>query len=127
MKHNEFLRGKPSSGNREQLEAGLNKLGALALILCGLWGSTQRFAASVNYDPGWLGLPFHVLHIPVLRIEHYPLYYPWMYLWWCLSHWGRTAIHPFLSAALGPLVICSSIAIVAYTLITYFRGFKQMG
>jgi hypothetical protein len=46
LKHNEFLQRKPSSGNREQLEAGLNKLGALALIFLGLWGSTQRFVKS---------------------------------------------------------------------------------
>ncbi|MDR0553361.1 MAG: hypothetical protein LBG76_00980 [Treponema sp.] len=73
MKSNEFPRGKPSSGNREQLEAGLNKLGALALILLGLWISTQRFAASVNYDPGWLGLPFYIIRSPLLRVEAFPL------------------------------------------------------
>ena len=125
MKQNEFLRGKPSNGNREQLEAALNKLGAIIIIIFGMWLSTQRFAKSVLYDPSWTGYPFYVFRWEAFGIEAYPLYYPWLYPWWCLSYWGKTPIHPYLSAALPPLIITSSISVVLYTIITYFRGFKQ--
>lgn len=118
-KKNEFLREKPTPGNREQLYAALNKLTCFTLIFLGLWVSTQRFAFLMGYNPHYLKYPFYILE------SGYPLYYPWMFLDWLLSYAFKPDIWPVLKRACIPWVCISAFAIIFYTFLTYLRGFKQ--
>lgn len=121
----EFLRGKPTSGNREQLFAAINKLFAFILIFCGLWASTQYFAFLMGYDPFFVGYPFKILYSSHFKDSSYPLYSPWNYLFWLLRFFKNSEITYFLRKALTPWLSVSFFAVVLYTVITYFRGFKQ--
>jgi len=121
----EFLRGKPTSGNREQLFAAINKLFAFVLIFLGLWASTQYFAYLVGYEPSYIGFPFTVLRSPYFKNGTYPLYMPWKYFSWLLDFFKDSDIAYLLKKALVPWLSVSFFAIVLYTIITYFRGFRQ--
>jgi type IV secretion system protein VirD4 len=125
MKKNEFLRGKPVSGNREQLFAALNKLMVFTLLFIGLWAGTQRFAYLVAYAPEYVGYPFYMLSIKYFGIERYPLYPPWNLLFHLLRYYTREGMWPYLQRAIIPWLTISFAAIVIYTIITYFRGFSQ--
>ena len=72
----EFLRGKPTSGNREQLFAAINKLFAFLIIFTGLWVSTQYFAYLMGYDPVYVGYPFFIFRKEWFEYGMYPLYIP---------------------------------------------------
>ena len=121
----EFLRGKPTNGNREQLFAAINKLFSFILIFTGLWISTQYFAYLMGYDPSYIGYPFIVLRSPRFSTGAYPLYAPWKYLSWLFSFMLKDEITPFLKKGIVPWLSVSFFAVVLYTVITYFRGFKQ--
>lgn len=126
MAKSEFIRGKPSSGNREQLHAAINKFGAFIIIFLGLWGSTQYFAKLMNYDPQIVDYPFYILRSKIFKTGSYPLYYPWQYINWTLNNIKHEEMGPYLSRAMRPFVLFALLAIVIYTVITYFRGFKQI-
>ncbi len=121
----EFLRGKPTSGNREQLFAAINKVCAFLLIFAGLWASTQYFAYLVGYDPDLIGYPFIIVKKEWINGGSYPLYAPWKYLSWLWEFFRDGEITFFLKKALTPWLAVSFFAVVLYTVITYFRGFKQ--
>jgi type IV secretion system protein VirD4 len=126
MKKNEFLRGKPSSGNREQLFAIINKIVVFTLLFIGMWAGTQRFARLMKYHPAYVGQPFYQVSIERIGIENYPLYQPWDILFHLLQYSTKEGIWPYLRRALNPWIAISLGAIVLYTVLTYFRGFRQM-
>ena len=121
----EFLRGKPTSGNREQLFAAINKLFAFLIIFTGLWVSTQYFAYLMGYDPVYVGYPFFIFRKEWFEYGMYPLYLPWMYLLWITEFFKESEIASLLKTAMYPWLGISLFAVVLYTVITYFRGFKQ--
>lgn len=121
----EFLRGKPTNGNREQLFAAINKLFSFILIFTGLWISTQYFAYLMGYDPSFIGYPFTILRSPKFSNGAYPLYAPWKYISWIFTFMLKDEITPLLKKAIVPWLSVSFFAVVLYTVITYFRGFKQ--
>jgi len=121
----EFLRGKPTNGNREQIFAAMNKIFALVLIFTGLWVSTQYFAYLLGYDPVFIGYPFIILRSKWFTYGTYPLYAPWEYFSWLIQYIAKEDIAIYLKKAIIPWLVISFSAIVLYTIITYFRGFKQ--
>ena len=121
----EFLRGKPTSGNREQLFAAINKLFAFLIIFTGLWVSTQYFAYLMGYDPVYVGYPFFIFRKEWFASGMYPLYIPWMFLFWITEFFKESDIAFLLRKAMYPWLGISLFAVVLYTVITYFRGFKQ--
>jgi type IV secretion system protein VirD4 len=125
MKQNEFLRGKPSSGNREQFLAMLNKLIVFSLLFIGMWAGTQRFARLMGHDPGYAGRPFYLLSIEPIGIDRYPLYHPWNILFQLLQYSTREELWPCLRRSLHLWMGVSFGAIILYTIIAYFRGFRQ--
>jgi type IV secretion system protein VirD4 len=126
MKKNEFLRGKPSSGNREQFFAAINKLAALTLLVTGMWVGTQRFAHLMGYGAGYVGRPFYLLPVKLFGMKGYPLYYPWNILVYILKYFKQEGMWPYLSRAITPWLVISFAVVVIYTVITYFRGFSQV-
>jgi type IV secretion system protein VirD4 len=122
----EFLRGKPTSGNREQVFAAINKLFSFMLIFFGLWVSTQYFAFLMGYDPHFIGYPFKILRGSWFKGGSYPLYLPWEYFYWFLKFFKDAVKASLLKEAIYPWLAISFFAIVLYTVITYFRGFKQV-
>ena len=121
----EFLRGKPTNGNHEQMFALFNKICALVLIFVGLWVSTQYFAYLVGYDPDIVGYPFYILEKDWINHGSYPLYAPWQYLFWILENFKNKDMGSVIKRALTPWLVISFAAITLYTVITYFRGFRQ--
>ncbi|MCD1653532.1 type IV secretory system conjugative DNA transfer family protein [Treponema zuelzerae] len=121
----EFLRGKPTSGNREQLFAAVNKIFAFIIIFAGLWISTQYFAFLIGYDPLLIGYPFIIIREEWLNGGSYPLYEPWKYLLWLFSFFKDAELTYLLKKALVPWLVISFSAVILYTIITYFRGFRQ--
>ncbi len=119
----EFIRGKPTSGNREQLFAALNKLNTFFLIFLGLWVSTQYCAYLFGYNPEFVGYPAFIIRHPRLPHGSYPVYLPWMYFSWLFTHIKKYS--DIIQKALRPWLGISFGAIVLYTVITYFRGFRQ--
>jgi type IV secretion system protein VirD4 len=122
----EFLRGKPTTGNREQLFAAINKICAFILIFIGLWVSTQYFAYLIGYNPAYIGYPFFIIRKHWINGGSYPLYHPWLYLSWLFQYFKDAEITYLLRKALVPWLSISFFAVVLYTVITYFRGFKQV-
>lgn len=116
---NEFLREKPTTGNREQLYAAINKLMLFFLVFMGMWVATQYYAKLVGYDPEFVGTPFYVTR------NHYPVYQPWLYLAWLIDYGMDAKQWVFLKRALYPWLGISFLSVVLYTVITYFRGFRQ--
>lgn len=121
----EFLRGKPTSGNREQLFAAINKFCAFILIFLGLWASSQYFAFLVGYDPTLIGYPFLIIRKEWLNGGSYPLYAPWKYIQWLFAFFKDADLTLLLRKALVPWLVISFSAVILYTIITYFRGFRQ--
>ncbi len=121
----EFLRGKPTSGNREQLFAAINKFCAFILIFLGLWASSQYFAFLVGYDPTLIGYPFLIIRKEWINGGSYPLYAPWKYIQWLFAFFKDADLTLLLRKALGPWLAVSFFAVILYTVITYFRGFRQ--
>jgi type IV secretion system protein VirD4 len=111
MEKNEFLRGKPRGAGSEQLLSLVFKAVTLAIIFFGFWAATQKFCASVNYDPGWVGQPFYSLRIGKTAL---PLYRPLMIFYWMLAYFRRTEIHPYLYAAVRTAGYTSAAAIAFY-------------
>ncbi|GMO30228.1 MAG: conjugal transfer protein TraG [Termitinemataceae bacterium] len=122
---NEFLRSKPSDGNREQLEAGLNKLGFAVVLLIGAFLSTQSLAKMFDYNPAMIGYPQHIIENFMYTGKSYPVYAPWKIYSWFLTYAKRPDLHTYFNKALVWQFVFAIIAIVVYTIITYFRGFKQ--
>ena len=108
---NEFLRGKPQDAKGEQLLSFALKAVTIIAIFIGIWASTQRFAAIVLYDPGWVGEPFHILTI---RDFVLPLFQPFLIFYWALIYIRQTAIHPFLLEAFAIAGWTSFIAVAFY-------------
>jgi type IV secretion system protein VirD4 len=125
MKRNEFLRGKPVSGNREQLFAAVNKFMTFILLFIGMWAGTQRFAHITGYHSGYAGYPFYILPAGFFGMEGYPLYYPWNILVYLLRYADNREVWPYLKGALPPWLGISFGAIVIYTAAAYLRGFGQ--
>jgi type IV secretion system protein VirD4 len=124
-KKEEFLRGDPSDIKSEQLRAGINKVMAVLVMICGVWASTQYFAHLVYYEPGWAGEPFFVIRdIPFLKTS-YPIYAPWKYLLWIIEYWhpNYAMIHPYMKQASYPMIIICVAGAVFYTILTFMRGF----
>lgn len=121
----EFLRGKPTSGNREQLFAAINKFCAFFLIFLGLWASSQYFAFLVGYDPTLIGYPFLIIRKEWINGGSYPLYAPWKYIQWLFAFFKDADLTLLLRKALVPWLAVSFFAVILYTVITYFRGFRQ--
>jgi type IV secretion system protein VirD4 len=124
-KKNEFLRGKPATGNREQIFAAINKSMALGLLFIGMWAGTQRFAYLVRYDAGYAGYPFYRVEADIFRLKGYPVYRPWDIVFHLLKYSTREDVWPLLRRSLTPWMGISFAAIALYTVITYFRGFRQ--
>jgi type IV secretion system protein VirD4 len=62
-----------------------------AIVIAGVWASTQWAAAMLAYQPE-LGLPWFVL-------RHWPVYYPWaLFDWW--YHFDAYAPHVFAKAGM---------------------------
>jgi type IV secretion system protein VirD4 len=93
---NEFLRGKPAGASGEQLLSLAFKTITILIIVAGAGAATQRFCASVDYDPGWVGEPFYSLRLGNFSL---PLYKPYLIFYWCLLYYKRVEIHPYLYAA----------------------------
>lgn len=121
----EFIRGKPTSGNREQLFAAINKLCAFVLIFLGLWVSTQYFASLLGYDPAYIGYPLYILRHEKLPSGSYPVYAPWQYVQWVLKYINTKKLYDSIYEGMKPWLAISFVTIVLYTIITYFRGFRQ--
>lgn len=124
-KENEFLRGKPTNGNREQLFAAINKLLTFTLIFIGLWTSTQYLAFLLGYDPQFIDYPFYILRGTWIKDGSYPVYKPWGLLSWLIKYSKNPSFYPYFNKAIVPLIVISFLSIVLYTILTYFRGFKQ--
>jgi type IV secretion system protein VirD4 len=124
MEKNEFLRGKPRDAGSEQLLSLVFKAVTLVIIFSGVWAATQKFCASVNYDPGWVGKPFYSLMIGKTAV---PLYKPFMILYWMLAYFRKTEIHPLLYAAVRVAGYTSAAAIAFYFLLEFvlIRNGKQ--
>lgn len=122
----EFIRGKPTSGNREQIFAAINKFFALFFIFIGLWVTTQVCATNFMYDPEKIGYPFYIIYSNKFTSGSYPVYYPWQYLSWALQYIAQSQYHHIFKQSIWPWLIISVCSIIFYTLITYFRGFKQV-
>lgn len=122
----EHLRGKPSSGNREQLFAAINKVSSLFLIFIGLWISSQYLAFLFGYNPSLIGYPIYILRYTWLPNGSYPLYIPWGYFSWLLKYSKKVEYYVYFKQSLVPWLSISFFSIVLYTVITYFRGFRQV-
>lgn len=116
MSKNEFLRGRPRDAGSEQFLSFVFKAVTLAAVFFGLWAATQKFCASVNYDPGWVGRPFFTVRTGSASL---PLYNPFMILYWTLAYFRRTEIHPLLNAALRAAGYASAAAIAFYFCLEY--------
>jgi len=114
---NEFLRSKPKDAKDEQKFNFLMKVVTLGAIFIGIWAGTQRFCYLVNYDPGWVGLPFHVIQIGEKFV--FPLYNPFLIFYWTLMYIKRTDIHPLMYRAYKIIGYTSVSAIVFYFLIEF--------
>lgn len=121
----EFIRGKPTNGNREQLFAAINKIVAFILIFSGLWITTQYFAFFMGYEPQIVGYPFYIIYSTRFPTGSYPVYAPWQYIEWLIKYIAKHDMTFYLKKALTPWLSISLFAVVLYTSITYFRGFKQ--
>jgi type IV secretion system protein VirD4 len=108
---NEFLREKPRDARGEQFISFVFRAVTLLLIALGVWISTQRFCALVNYDPGWVGNPFYRIRIKSFIL---PLYAPLKILYWTIAYYKRPEIHPLLYGALRIAGYTSALAIVFY-------------
>jgi type IV secretion system protein VirD4 len=121
---NEFLRGKPVDTAGEQLLSLFFKAVTVFIIVIGIWISTQRFCALVNYDPGWVGEPFYTIQLGKIVL---PLYKPYRILYWCLVYYKRLDIHPYLYGAVKIAGYTSVTAIVFYLFMEFIilRNRKQ--
>ena len=116
MAKNEFLRGKPRDAADGQILSLLIKIVTVAAIFAGVWASTQRFAALVGHDPGWVGEPFRTLN---LRDSVIPLYRPWLIFLWTLENFKRLDVHPLLYDAIRITGWVSAAAIAFYFLVDF--------
>ena len=114
---NEFLREKPRDVKDEQAFNFLMKVITIAAIFIGIWAGTQRFCYFVDYDPGWVGQPFYVVHFGDKFV--FPLYSPLLIFYWTLIYIKRTEIHYLLSRAYKVIGWTSISAIVFYFLIEF--------
>jgi type IV secretion system protein VirD4 len=112
MSRNEFLRGKPKNASHDQALSLIFKIITFVIIAAGCWAGTQRFAKSVNYDPGWTGNYSGVFF-------NTPLYAPWSIFLWMLRYFRRTEIHPLLYAAAKTVGFVSFGAILFYLFVTF--------
>jgi type IV secretion system protein VirD4 len=112
MSRNEFLRGRPPGPGGDRFLSLVFKIVTFIIIIAGCWAGTQRFAKSVNYDPGWTGKSFASLF-------NIPLYEPWNIFLWPLRYFRRTEIHPLLYAAMKTAGLVSSAAIAFYLFVTF--------
>jgi type IV secretion system protein VirD4 len=117
MKGNEFLRGKPKNANDEQKFNFFMKVITLAVIFFGIWAGTQYFCYLVDYEPGWVGYPFHVLKFGKNFI--FPLYNPLLIFYWTLIFFKRTEIHNTLYRGYKIIGYTSVSAVVFYFLIEF--------
>jgi len=122
--NNEFLRSKPHDAKGEQLLSFIFKLITMVVIFIGIWASTQNFAFLVQYDPAWVGMPFYVIQI---RDFSYPLYQPFLILWWSIVYFRLREIHGYLYQAFTIAGYTSAIAIAFYFLVEFIiiRGAAQ--
>jgi type IV secretion system protein VirD4 len=121
---NEFLRSKPTDASGEQLLSFVFKIITMLIIFIGLQIAVQRFAASVKYDPGWVGQPAHVIR---LFGEERRIYSFWKLFYWTLMFYKRTAIHPLLFSAWKVTLYTSGGAIIFYFFLEFvlIRNRKQ--
>ena len=108
---NEFLRGKPTDASGEQLLSFVFKVVTLLIIFIGIQVGAQKFARSVEYDPGWAGNP--AFSFQFLGKER-RIYSFWKMFTWPLMYYKRTAIHPYLWGAWRITLYTSVAAIVFY-------------
>jgi len=114
---NEFLRGKPRDVKDEQAFNFSMKVITLAAIFIGIWAGTQRFCYLVDYDPGWVGQPFYIIHFGKNFL--FPLYNPFLLFYWTLMYFKRTDIHHLIYRAYKIIQWTSISAIAFYFLIEF--------
>ena len=117
MGDNEFLRGKPADVKGEQFLSLVFKVITFAIIIIGIQASAQKFAFSVNYDPGWVGQPEKIVNIFNREVPFYPF---WRLFYWTLMNYKQTAIHPLLYSAWKITLYASLGAMLFYTLMAFF-------
>jgi len=108
---NEFLRGKPVDMQGEQRLSMVFKAITFIILFAGFQISTQKFAYSVAYDPGWVGQPTYVF---TFSGKHYPFYLFVKFPLWILSNLRQTQIHPYFWDASKISVWFSGFAVVFY-------------
>ena len=124
MGKNEFLRGKPVDVSGEQLLSFIFKAVTLLICFTGIWAATQRFAASVGYDAGWVGEPSRAIRFHGREYVFYPF---WKILYWTLVYFRRVEIHRLLFGAMKIAGYTSVAAIGFYFLLEFvlIRNRKQ--
>ena len=121
---NEFLRDKPTDASDERLLSFVFKAITFIVIIIGLQATTHKFAASLNFDPAWVGEPARVF----ILFGHEVLYYPfYLIFYWTLMFYRQVQVHALLWSAYKIAAWTSGIAIAFYLFLEFIllRNLKQ--